>query len=124
MICQACMEDVHPVQELQANGRGFSNRCPRVECGAPLPVVAPRDVQADGSVNAASVAPKPAATRQPIQSAERTQPAASEPPGDILGAARARLATVEAQLANVDKLQAEARRLRAMIAAAEAAESN
>jgi hypothetical protein len=126
MICAACQENVHPVQELQVNGRGFSNRCPRVECGAPMPVVEPRDVQADGSVNAAVREPGPSPRALAVAAAPVSviveQPAVASL--DILGSARARLSTIEQQLASVDKLQAEARRLRAMIAAAEAAESN
>jgi hypothetical protein len=53
MQCFECGREVHPVQEMlegkEGNMRGFSNRCPHIECRAHLPPEEPTTVQADSS---------------------------------------------------------------------------
>ena len=122
MICTGCNENVHPVQELRANGRGFHTKCPRVECGAPMPEIEHIEVQAPKdepqlAEHVIPVAPYP----QPQLTAPQSAPVQGT---DILSMSRARLVQIEMRLAETDKLQSEARKLRAMIAAAEAIETN
>ncbi len=36
MLCSSCQLDVHPVQEMTANGAGFVSKCPTEGCGAAM----------------------------------------------------------------------------------------
>jgi hypothetical protein len=66
----------------------------------------------------------------PILSAARPvavpvpSPSAPDAPVDFFDQVRARLVAIDAQVADLEKLKAEARKLRAMLAAAEAADAN
>jgi hypothetical protein len=51
-------------------------------------------------------------------------PSAPDAPVDFFDQVRARLVAIDAQVADLEKLKAEARKLRAMLAAAEAADAN
>lgn len=128
MICDACNENVHPVQEMRANGRGFQTKCPRLECGSPMPEIEHIEVMAPKE------APVPTPAMVAVAEVTRafdehvrlppTRVPISDAPNDLVAMSRARLSEIELRLSEHDRLQTEARRLRAMIAAAEATESN
>lgn len=125
MQCEACKAEVHPVQEMLPNGAGFTNRCPRLECGAPMARIEPRNVVGDevqGPLMAFVAPGFPETIKVTVPEPDRS--ASTTAQSDMVATIRERLMFVESQLANVDKLQAEARRLRAMIAAVEALDAN
>lgn len=127
MNCPGCNTDVHPVQELQQNGRTMLSRCPRVECGTPMAMppaveVMLQDGAGLGVVRIEAQAAPATMPRSPIAYAIGASAEHSATPTDFIGQARERLASIEQQLVALEGLQREARKLRAMIAAADAAD--
>lgn len=109
MHCVLCENDVAPTFDLGINGR-IVPMCPK--CCIPIVQTNRVEAHADGSVQ---VATEQVATAKPKASAK--PPAVVETP-DILAMAKARLESIEAQLAVMRKLEAEAVMLRRMIWAA------
>jgi hypothetical protein len=124
--------NVHPVQEMTTTG-AFINRCPRNECGVPMPAAQVRNVVGDQVIEM-SIGTEPALPLQSVGDSnyfpmaptpQKPEPVSdkefSDANADIAAMARNRLAKIEPQ---INSLQAEARRLRAMIAAVEALDAN
>lgn len=116
------MADVHPVQEMKPNGRGFQSKCPKLECGSPMPEFTRVEIMAPPETTVTQTAETPAEHRGvPL----RYELSTAQPvENDLVAMSRARLVAVELRLSELPRLEAEARRLRAMIAAADATETN
>lgn len=170
MICGACQNDVHPVKEMFGHNGvtgTFVSKCPRHECGAPMPdaptvSVGPSiaDELAHLRIEESTLSgmpvldreqgqqlawvrsriarltnpaatPVPALAVQPITLAstgsvapESPSPRVAGAPVDFLDQVRSRLVVIDEQIAGLEKLKSEARKLRAMLAAADAADAN
>lgn len=106
--CSKCDKEVRPIQDFQPNGR-IIDCCPT--CTSAVAPDEPKQMAAvDVAVKMPIAAPEPA--RKRVDAAPATV--------DILGAAKARLEAVRAQLASHEALLSEAAMLERMISAAEA----